>query len=440
MKHRTFKRGIHPPDNKVATDDKPIRVLTPEVGQMMIFPMIQHLGAPCTPTVKVGDYVTLGQVIGSSDAYVSAPIHSSVSGYVRDIRPTLTPTGITATAVVVENDGVNELSENMVENPHYLEFTREQCLKIIQEAGIVGLGGAGFPTHVKLNPPPGSKIDYIIVNASECEPYLTTDHRVLLEEGDRLKKGLLIVLKMFPGAKGLIGIETNKMDAIEHLKKLCADCPNIEIVPLIPKYPEGAEKQLIIACTGRTVPSGKLPADIGVIVNNVDTIIAIDRAVRRGRPLIRKVVTVTGGAVRNPGNFKVRLGTTYRKLIEESGGFISEPIKMVSGGPMMGVAMFDLDIPVIKTSSAIICFTEEEAHLPDELNCIRCGKCVEHCPAGLLPLDLNQYVLRNDMESFEKMRGKDCIECGSCSYVCPAKRHLAHSIRSARRTLLAKKK
>lgn len=440
MKTKTFKRGIHPPDKKESTNQSAIKILTPAAGQLMIFPMSQHIGAPCQPLVAVGDTVKLGQVIGDSPAFVCAPVHSSVSGVVKEIRPSLTPGGATVTAVVIENDGLNTEDEGLGANEDFMSYPKERTLQIIRDAGIVGLGGAGFPTHVKLSPPPDKKIDTIIVNASECEPYLTTDHRVILEEAERLKSGLLIILNMFPGATGYIGIETNKKDAIAHLQSVCADAPEIKIVPLKPKYPQGSEKQLIYACTGREVPSGKLPADAGCIVNNVDTVIAVDRAVRRGRPLIRKVVTIAGSAIRNPGNFKVRLGTSYRDLIKAAGGFLEEPYKMISGGPMMGVAMFDIDIPVVKTSSGVLCFTKKEAELPPERNCIRCGKCVEHCPINLQPYELNQLVLANDIESFGKNNGRDCIECGSCSYVCPAKRHLAHSIRATRRALLASDK
>jgi electron transport complex protein RnfC len=252
-------------------------------------------------------------------------------------------------------------------------------------------------------------------------------------------EGFKIILSLFPGAKGYIGIETNKPDAIEKISALCAGSKDIKVVPLKPKYPQGCEKQLISSITGREVPSGGLPHDIGCLVNNVDTVIAIQRAVVRGRPLMRKVVTVTGDAVNKTGNFKVRLGMSYRELIEMVGGFKEEPYKMISGGPMMGVAMFSLDVPVVKTSSAIICMTKKMAEMPPERNCIRCGKCVSICPAGLLPLDLNYYAVKSDMLNFEKENGLDCIECGSCSYVCPSKRHIAQSIRSARRALMAEK-
>lgn len=439
MKVLTFKRGIHPHDHKAETSNSQIKVIFPQVGEEMIFPMVQHIGAPCEPIVEIGERVLVGQKIADNPAKVSSPIHSSVSGTVKAFRDTLTPTGITSKAIVIENDGKMEELTSMIGTEDYLSFTKEQYLERIREAGIVGLGGAGFPTHIKLNPPPDKNIDFIIVNASECEPYLTTDNRVLLEQSYEVKRGLQIILKMFPSAKGIIAIETNKMDAIKRMRQVCEDDKNISVAALRPKYPQGSEKQLIEACTGRQVPSGGLPHDAGCIVNNVDTVIAIDRCIHRGRPLMRKVVTIAGDAANGPGNYKVRLGMTYKSLIEATGGFKSEPYKLISGGPMMGVSMFDLNIPIIKVSSAILCFTEKEAKLPPERNCIRCGRCVEHCPISLKPLDLNQYVLRGELDLFTEHHGMDCIECGSCSYICPAKRHLTQSIRATRRTLLAQK-
>jgi len=437
MRTLTFKHGVHPPGNKELSCNEPIRVLMPKAGQEMVFPLSQHIGAPCEPVVAKGDYVKIGQLIAESKAFVSSPIHSSVSGTVKDIRPWLVPTGGTVNSIVIENDGKNEEIEAMNSRSNYMSLSKEEILDIIKNAGVVGLGGAGFPTHIKLNPPPDKKIDHIIVNAAECEPYLTTDHRVMLEEGDRLVRGLEIILKLHPGAKGIIGVETNKPDAIESLTKLINGKENIEVVGLVPKYPQGSEKHLIYACTQREVPSGKLPADVGCIVDNVDTVVAIERAVVRGRPLMRRVIALTGRAVNNPGNYKVRIGMLYKDLIEAAGGFKTEPYKMVSGGPMMGFSLFTLDIPIIKTSSALLCLTEDEAPTPEERNCIRCGRCVEHCPMSLMPNELNQYILNDKLDLFEQGSGADCIECGSCSYVCPAKRHLAQTIKYGRRSVMA---
>lgn len=440
MKALTFKRGIHPPDGKAFTNDKPIKILMPEENTSIVIPMSQHIGAPCEPIVKKGDRVLLGQKIAESTAFVSAPIHSSVSGTVKDIKPMLTPGGAMCKSIIIENDGLLEEDPSLGKDTDYENFSKEKILEKIKNAGIVGLGGAGFPTHIKLNPPPDKKIDSIILNAAECEPYLTTDHRVLIEKTDRVVLGMKIILKIHPEATGYIAIEINKMDAIDALEKATADIPNIKVVPLMTKYPQGSEKQMIYAVTGREVPSGGLPADVGCIVDNVDTVLAIERAVAKDRPLMRRIVTLSGNAVKNPGNYQVRLGMSFRELIEMTGGFKEEPAKIIAGGPMMGIAIYSLDIPIIKTSSAILCFTKEEAELPPERNCIRCGKCVSACPMGLIPLELNQDVIAGDWAAFEKNRGLDCIECGSCSYVCPAKRHIAQSIRATKKDVLAQKR
>lgn len=440
MKALTFKRGIHPPDSKSATDKLPIKILMPEKGCLITIPMSQHIGAPCEPLVAKGDKVLLGQKIADSSAFVSSPIHSSVSGTVVDIKPVLTPGGTMCNAIIIENDGLFEEDSSLGKDTDYKSFSKEKILEKIHNAGIVGLGGAGFPTHIKLNPPADKKIDTIIVNAAECEPYLTTDHRVLLEKTDRVIKGLEIVLSLHPDSKGYIAVETNKPDAIEILEEATKNHEKISVVPVKTKYPQGSEKQMIYSVTKREVPSGGLPADVGCIVDNVDTILAIERAVVKDRPLMRRIVTLSGDAVKNPGNYQVRLGMSFKDFIEATGGFKEDPSKVISGGPMMGIALFSLDIPLIKTSSAIVALTEKQAALPDESNCIRCGKCVSACPMGLMPLELNGDVLANDLSAFEKNHGLDCIECGSCSYVCPAKRHLAQSIRTAKRNVMAMKR
>lgn len=440
MKALTFKRGVHPPDSKELTNKKPIEILMPKEGADIVVPMSQHIGAPCEPIVAKGDRVLLGQKIAESQAFVSSPIHASVSGTVKEIKQVLTPGGAMSNAIIITNDGMFEEDPSLGKDVGYESFSKEKIIAKVKEAGIVGLGGAGFPTHIKLNPGPDKKIDYIIVNAAECEPYLTTDHRILLEKTDRVIKGLEIVLKIHPMAQGYIAIENNKPDAIEALTRAAEGIANINVVALQKKYPQGSEKQLIYAVSKREVPSGKLPADVGCIVDNVDTILAIERAIVKDRPLMRRVVTVTGGAVKNPGNYQVRLGMSFRELIEMTGGFKEEPAKVIAGGPMMGVAVYSLDVPLIKTSSAILCLTKSEAELPEESNCIRCGKCIGACPMGLMPIELNGDVLAKDYEKFEKNHGLDCIECGSCSYVCPAKRHLAQSIRVTKRTVMAMKK
>ncbi len=440
MNLHTFKRGIHPPDGKAYTNSKPIQIIMPKAGALMVFPLSQHIGAPATAIVNKGDRVLLGQKIAEAGGFVSSPIHSSVSGIVKDIKPMMAPSGAVMPSIIIENDGLYEEDSSLGKDTDWESFDRDKILNKIKEAGIVGLGGAGFPTHVKLNPPPTDKIDTIIVNAAECEPYITSDHRVMLEKTDRLVLGLAVMLKLHEGAKGYIAIEANKPDAIEAVSKACEKYDNISVLMLKTKYPQGSEKQLIYAVTGREVESGKLPASAGCIVDNVDTVLAIERAVVKDRPLMRRIVTFTGDAVANPGNYQIRIGMNINEFIEEVGGFKEEPGKIIAGGPMMGPAMFNTDVPFVKTSSALLCLTREAAKLPPEQNCIRCGKCVGACPMGLMPLVLNQDALSKDFGAFEVHDGLDCIECGSCSYVCPAKRHLAQSIRIFKREVMASKR
>lgn len=436
----TFKRGIHPREEKQNTENMTIKLLLPPVNSEMVFPLSQHIGAPCEPIVEIGQNVLLGEKIGDSSAFVSAPVHSSVSGIVRDIRPHLTASGTITNSVIIENDGELTELKSLKWRRSFEQLTKEELLKIIREAGIVGLGGAGFPTHVKLSPPPDKTIDTVIINGCECEPYLTTDNSVMIEEADRVVVGLQIILKIIGTAKGIIAIEDNKPEAIVVMKRACKSVPNIEVAVMKTKYPQGAEKQLIYAITKREVPSGGLPSDVSCIVNNIDTAIAIHRAVRRGRPLMRKVVTLTGGALKNPGNYKARIGTRIADLVEMVGGYKTPPAKIVMGGPMMGVSVYDINVPVVKTTSAVLFLTEKEAYIPPSSNCIRCGKCVECCPSGLIPTELDKDIYDRNTEAFVKHNGLDCIECGSCSYICPAKRHLAQNIRAARRIELSKKK
>jgi electron transport complex protein RnfC len=436
----TFKGGIHPNEQKQYTENIPITYLNPSPKSEMIFPLVQHLGVPCEPIVSVGQRVLLGEKIGDSNAFISSPVHTSVSGIVKEIRPHMTVMGTIVNSIIIENDGELQEHENIKPGKNYNEFSREEILTTIREAGIVGLGGAGFPTHVKLSPPPGKNVDIVIVNGSECEPYLTTDNRVMIEESDRVVTGLQIILKTLPNARGIIAIEDNKPEAIESLQKACENIPNITVAVVETKYPQGAEKQLIYSLTKKEVPVGGLPVDTGCIVNNVDTVIAIHRAFVRGRPLMRKVVTLTGNAIKNPGNYKVRLGTKLSDLVEMAGGFKANPTKVVVGGPLMGTAIFDINVPIVKTTSGVLFLTETEAFIPPERNCIRCGKCVEYCPMGLIPTELNTDVLRENSEMFVKHNGLECIECGSCSYICPAKRRLSQAIRTIRRVELAKLK
>lgn len=434
----TFKRGIHPPHGKHFTENKQIENLLPKGN--LVFPMSQHIGAPCEPIVKKGDRVLVGQKIGEAKGFVSAPVYSSVSGTVKEVSPVLHPNGSKVLSVIVENDNLYEESTSMLSRESYENLSKEELLKIIQEAGIVGMGGAGFPTHVKLAPPPDKKIDAIIVNGAECEPYLTCDHRLMLENTKEIVEGLEIILQMFPGVKGYIGIENNKMNAVQAMKDAVKGASNIEVVVLKTKYPQGAEKQLIYSVTGREVPSGKLPADAGCIVQNVGTIFEVYNAVVKGRPLMERIVTVTGEAVKEPKNLRVKFGTSFRELIEACGGFKEDPVKIISGGPLMGTTVSTLDLYVMKGTSGILCLTKEQAVLPEESSCIRCGGCIAACPMNLIPTTLDSLVNRRQYGDFEKNNGMDCIECGCCTVVCPAKRHLTQSCREGKRSVMMNRK
>lgn len=433
LKKLSFKGGVHPDDNKGYTASKPIEILTPPA--QLIYPLSQHIGAPCSPCVKVGDYVKMGQKIADSDAFVSAPIHASVSGTVKAIQMCPVPNGSLVESIIIENDFTDTLDDG-IKAIDYKTVNPNDIPAIIREAGVVGMGGATFPTHVKLMPKEPEKIDTIIVNGAECEPYLTSDHRVLLETPDEVVLGLKIILHRFGITNGHIAIEENKPDAIAVMKKKC-EGEGITVDVLKKKYPQGGEKQLIYAVTKRTLPLGKLPADVGVIVVNVDTCTAIARKFMYGTPLMRRIVTLTGTPLKNNVNYNVRIGTPVEYIIEQSGGFKEQPDKVILGGPMMGVAQFRLDVPVIKGTSAILCLSEKEAYIPEEGPCIRCGKCVSHCPMNLMPLHLHSYMQKDDMESCEKYNVTACIECGSCSFICPAKRHLVQNIRIAKQRVMA---
>lgn len=434
----TFKRGIHPPHGKKLSQEKNIETLLPKGD--LVFPMSQHIGAPCEPVVKKGDRVLVGQKIGEAMAFVSSPIHSSVSGTVKNVCPMPHPNGGKVMSVVIENDHQYEEAETLVPHSDYSKLTRDELVKIIKDAGMVGMGGACFPTHIKLTPPEDKKIDSIIINAAECEPYLTCDYRMMLEKADEIITGIKIILQLFPGVTAYIGIEDNKPQAIKIMAEAAKAASNIEVKTVKTKYPQGAEKQLIYAITGREVPSGKLPADAGCVVQNVDTAYEIYNAVVNGKPLTERVVTVTGEAVKNPKNFRVKFGTSLTELIEAADGFNEDPVKIISGGPMMGTALSTLELPVIKGTSGLLCLTAKQAELPEESNCIRCGKCVEACPMFLIPSKLNAQVVKGDYEGFEENHGMDCIECGCCSFACPAKRHLTQTCRQGKRTIIANRR
>jgi electron transport complex protein RnfC len=413
--HR-FKGGVHPTPHK-NTRKNPIETIPPQ--KEMIYPLSQHIGAICEPLVKVGDYVRLGQKIADTSAAVSAPIHATVSGTVKKICDWDHPTGNRIPAIIVENDFEDNRDENLQNAcPDYESKSPQELIEMIREAGIVGMGGAAFPTHVKLSSTVG-KVDTVIINAAECEPYLSSDHRVILESIDDLIGGLRLI-RYIVGAKHLyVGIENNKSDAISLLHKRLARS-KMRVVILKTKYPQGGEKQLIRAVTGRVVPVGKLPSDVGCLVMNVDTVVAIYRAIVNGTPLMRRIVTVAGHGVERVGNVHVRLGTPFSAVLDYF-GYLPTTRKLIMGGPMMGTAQYSLDAPVIKATSGLICMTKEQLTVDRDADCIRCGSCVSACPMNLVPSYIVQSVKKNDFLKANELHAGDCIECGCCSFTCPAK-------------------
>ena len=436
MAKLTFHGGVHPWDGKELSKDKPMKAIEPQ-GEM-VYPLSQHIGAPAVPIVKKGDRVLTGQKIAEAGGFVSAPIYATVSGTVKAIEPRRVVTGDMVNAIIIDND---KLFEEVTYTPHNPdELDKKEIIELIKEAGVVGMGGAGFPTHVKLSPKEPEKIEYVIANCAECEPYLTSDYRRMLEEPGKLVEGLKIILRLFDNAQGILAIEDNKLDCIELLSKLVENEERISVKALKTKYPQGAERQIIYATTGRAINSSMLPADAGCVVDNVDTIVAVYHAVKEGKPLMNRIVTITGDAVNDPRNFYVRIGMNYKDLIAEAGGFKTEPEKVVSGGPMMGFALFDLNVPTTKTASALLCMTKDEVSMMEPSPCINCGRCVETCPSRLVPRKLAVIAQHHDEEAFVANDGMECCECGCCSYTCPAKRQLTQSIKSMRKTVLANRK
>ena len=433
----SFKGGTHPPGGKELTQHKAIEKA--QAPQVVTILLQQHIGAPCEPIVKRGDYVKMGQKIGEPKGFVSAPVHSSVSGTVKSIELVPSATGSKVMAVIIENDGLDTLDDGIAPFD-YNKLSPKDLKQIVLDSGIVGMGGAAFPTHVKLSPPENKKIDSVILNGAECEPYLTADHRLMLEEPEKIVCGLKIIMKILGVENGYIGIEDNKPDAIESMRKAAAGEPGISVKALKTKYPQGAEKQLIFAITGRQVPSGGLPMDVGIVVNNVGTAAAICKAVETGMPLIERVVTVSGRGVKEPKNLLVRIGTSFEDVINQCGGMVEKPARLISGGPMMGLAQYTTAVPVTKGTSGILVLTEDEVRDPRPDPCIRCGKCVEACPINLMPIFLSGHALKGDYDAAEDLHVLDCIECGSCSFVCPSKRPLVQSIRVAKREVINKRK
>ncbi len=443
MKLKTFRGGIHPPEKKDLTNKIPVTPHQPT--EEIIISLRQHIGTPCEPIVSVGDHVYMGQKIGDSTAFVSAPVHSSVSGEVVDIKNYPHPGGGEALSIFIKNDFKDELDPSIT--PWNVGYTPEEIKKFVnslepkeivkrtREAGITGLGGASFPLHVKLSPPEGTKIDTVVINGAECEPYLTSDHRTMLERPKQILMGVLLMVKAVNADKAIIAIENNKPDAIAILKQLAYDYPPITIAELKTKYPQGSEKQLIQAITKKQVPSGALPSSVGLVVSNIDTCTAVAKAVVRNMPLIERNVTVSGDAVSKPANLLVRVGVKFSSLFESCDGFKVEPKKIVQGGPMMGISQSSLEVPVIKGTSGILAFAEPETYGKEESTCIRCSKCVDICPMRLMPNALSVLSVAGDTESISKYHIMDCMECGSCTYICPQRRFIIQHIKAGKALL-----
>ena len=431
----TFKGGVHPYEGKELSEKAESIDLKP--GKQLVYPLSQHIGAPAKPVVAKGDRVLRGQLIAEAGGFVSANIHSSVSGTVKMIEPRLMAGGNKVESIVIEND---EQYEEVAYAPYDGDInllSNEDIINRIKDAGVVGMGGAGFPAHVKLSPKEPEKIEYIIANCSECEPYLTSDYKRMLESTEKLVNGMRIVLKLFPGAKGVFGVEDNKPEAVRLLEECTANEDRMSVATLKTKYPQGGERTLIYAITKRQINSTMLPADVGCIVHNVDTLISIDRAIVEGKPLMEGMVTVTGDAISKPQNFRVHLGMMATDLLAAADGYKEEPEKVIIGGSMMGRATATLDIPVHKTFSSILALTKDAVAANEPSNCIKCGRCVTVCPGRIVPQKAAVAATHGDKEAFVALNGMECCECGCCSYICPAKRHLTHTIGAMRKQVLA---
>ena len=434
----TFRGGIHPYEGKELSKDHPIEKYLPKGD--LVYPLSQHIGAPSVPCVKKGDTVLAGQKIADAGGFVSVPLHASVSGTVKGIEKRLNATGSMVDCIVIEHD--QQYQETEFQEARLEDLTKEEILNRIKEGGVVGMGGAGFPTHVKLAPKDPSKIEYILVNGAECEPYITSDYRRMIEEPEKVVKGLQVILTLFDSAKGYICIEDNKPDCIAKMKELVKDIDRIEVKEMMTKYPQGGERTLIYAATGREINSSMLPADVGCVVDNVETVISVYKAVILGRPVNSRVVTVTGDGIKEPKNLLVLAGTDMSELVDAAGGLKGKIAKAISGGPMMGFALYDLHVPCTKTTSAFLFLEHDAVSEAQEIQtaCINCGRCVSVCPGHVLPARLAKLAERGDMAGFEALDGMECCECGCCSYICPAKRPLTQSIKSMRKMVLASRR
>ncbi len=420
----SFKGGVHPKGNKELTAEKALTELIPQGD--MVYPLSQHIGKPAAPVVKKNDMVLAGQLIAQADGLISANIHSACSGKVKAIDRRLNASGVPCDCIVIENDGQFTPAPGVGEPVDYSGFTPQEIIAKIKDAGIVGLGGAGFPTNVKMMPKNPEEIRYIIANGAECEPGITCDDRLMREHTDWVVEGLKIVLSIFPNAKGVIAIEDNKPGAIKAMEEAVKGNEKLSVLTLKTKYPQGGERNLVHAVTGMYMESGALPASLGVIVDNVATLAAIYRAVAYNEPIMTKGFTATGDAFNNPGNFTVRLGTSLKEIVEAAGGLKEGAKKIILGGPMMGPAISNLDAPIVKANNALTAYMEDEVEKAElQMNaCIRCGRCTRVCPLGLMPQQMAKACERGDIERFVKLSGADCIQCGTCSFICPAKRPL----------------
>jgi Na+-translocating ferredoxin:NAD+ oxidoreductase subunit C len=420
----TFKGGYHPPDGKSFSEKMPIEKMpSPKIAAIHLH---QHIGAPSKAIVNIGDEVKIGQPISEAGGFVSIPVHASISGKVKAIAKITDAAGNKTDAVVIEGDGKDEMFPGVGVKVDYSQLSADEIKKKIAASGVAGMGGARFPTHVKLSPPAEKKINYIILNGVECEPYLTADDRLMQESPETIIEGLKLMMKVVNAENGIIGIEKNKPESIRIMKEKTASMQNIKVIDLEVKYPQGGEKQLIFAAIGKEVPSGGLPMDVGVVVSNVGTANAVYEAVALNKPFYERVVSVTGESITNPKNLLVRIGTPTSELIEYCGGVKEDVYKVVNGGPMMGAAMYSMEAPVHKGTSGILCLSKENAAVYEEQPCISCGKCVSVCPLKLVPTEIQMNVQFKRFEQAEKLGILDCMLCGTCAYVCPAKRNLVH--------------
>lgn len=429
MRLPTFKSGVHPLENKHFTESLPIEIL-PDSKEVFI-PLQQHIGAPCKPVVEVGDEVKVGQIIGSSEAFVSSPVHATINGKVKDISRYPIPTGTQTQMIhIIAAEEEGEESEGSIEKKSneidWTSLSVDELKERIKQGGIVGLGGAAFPTHVKLSPPKDKPIDTFILNGCECEPFLTADHRMMLENSDAVLKGMAIIMKVLGVEEGFVGIESNKPDAVEKMSEAAQEY-GFKVLTVKTKYPQGAEKMLIKAVKNRKVPTGGLPMDVGTVVHNIGTAVAVANAVINEKPLTQRVVTVTGNGIKNPKNLLVTIGTKFSDVIEYCGGLVDETAQVFMGGPMMGIAQYDLSVPVVKATSGIVCTSDYKQVEP--LACIGCGSCVRACPMSLMPTRLARLSYIRHWSDADQMGIMNCIECGSCTYVCPSNIPLVQWIR-----------